>query len=371
MEFLMGGQVLRINDLSPAMNKAFIALHGAYLGDQPYDLGDFEREALAYFDQTAGNPSAHDRFFNAFTIIWQAHLDRENLAAAESLWADIALRQALLWEKQNPGKFIHKGTPFYFWGMTAIIRGELDKGYALMHQALDEDARTSGLRIPQPPAFAFATLNYAEVAQTFRAWVLNLARFLDQQLTAYRTNTGGRLTLQDFNQHFLLNAPSVDTIFLFSYCVGRLFFLARIPQHALMSEFAGQLETNLLFDIALVIDAAIRGKNPSEWKFRDDIALLSNRAKLALGRKQLGWVNRAMLKDFDATLSSLIMGSFRFRDGTAPGNLERDLAITYGIRNRGAHSVSSAPTLWQRFDDIQRAVFNALFLTVEVLYLNP
>ena len=31
------------------------------------------------------------------------------------------------------------GTPFYFWGMTAILRGEIDRDYLFMHRSVKEN----------------------------------------------------------------------------------------------------------------------------------------------------------------------------------------------------------------------------------------
>jgi hypothetical protein len=278
----------------------------------------------------------------------------------------LALEPALEWESQHPGEFIHKGTPFYFWGMAAISRGELDLGYALMHQALEED--TQNTRTPQTPAFAFAILDYDNVNQAFRHWPLSLAQFLDGFLTSYRASLGRTLRLDEFRMRFLVSPPSLDVAFLFAYSLGRFFLLDRVPDYALRSSFIGQLETNLLFDLILVIDATIGAYNPGQRDFSMHAVFLSGQAAIGLNQQMLQQqVNQAFQNDFEATLTNLLDGGFRFQDGSNPSPVGTDLAIAYGLRNYGAHNVSSMSTVWQRFLDIRQSLFNVLFLTVEVL----
>jgi len=130
MQFVMAGRVFSLNELDPATDKAFLDLYVAFFGSRPYNLAEFERAAVEFFTRTSTDASAHNDFFNNFTIIWRPLLDNRRFDEAESLW-EIALRPALAWEMQQQGGFIHKGTPYYFWGMSAILKGDLDKGYAL------------------------------------------------------------------------------------------------------------------------------------------------------------------------------------------------------------------------------------------------
>jgi len=193
-------------------------------------------------------------FFNNFTILWQQLLESGRYKDAESLW-EMALQPALDWEEQNEGTFIHKGTPLYFWGMTSILRGDLDQGYVLIHQALSEDYRAFGSSL-STPAFALVTLNYAKADQAFRRWVLQQAEFLEKQMAAYRQSYPQKLDLSDFRKRFLSDPLLLDAVFMFAYTLARLMRIDDIPNYALANPFVGQLEANLLFDITLAIDAA-------------------------------------------------------------------------------------------------------------------
>jgi len=368
MKFVVGGQTFDLYDLDASIDKAFLDLYAAYLSKHPCNWADFEKVAIEFFSGTGANSSAQDNFFSNFTIIWRRLFNSRRLDEAESLWA-MALRPALTWESQHPHNFIHKGTPFYFWGGTSILKGDLDRGYALMHQAVEEDVRTTEEQFPNTPAFALVTLNYAKVDQFFRGWVLLQAELLIELIKTYCTSHDKQLSLDEFRNRFLLIPPNRDTVFLFAYTLARLLRLQNVPGYALRSDFAGQLEMNLLFDMTLVIDAATKVKNPNhQGMFRSHAAFLSDRADLGLNWDDLGHVNGKFNEDFDSTLAAVLDGSFRFNEDSILSGLAGDLAIAYGLRNHAAHNVSSVSTIWKRFPDIQQSLFNVLFLSVEVLY---
>ena len=75
------------------------------------------------------------------------------------LW-EYALDLAHNWEKTNRPIKIHKGTPYYFLGVTAILNNDLENGFLAMHQALKEDYRLTQSETPQKPAYWFVTLDY-------------------------------------------------------------------------------------------------------------------------------------------------------------------------------------------------------------------
>ena len=367
MKFIIGGEQYRIEDLGNTLNTSFLDMHSAFFGDGCFNLPEFENSALEFFSQHENDTGFHDKFFNNFTIIWGKFLREGQYDKAESIW-EIALSPSLKWEHDNQGKYIHKGTPLYFWAMTSILKGDLDKGYTLMHQALKEDIRTSGEPLPKTPGFYFVTLNYLEVRQAFRCFVLAQAKYLSKLIESYSVNHGRQFTLEQFQGRFLANPPSPDAVFLFAYTLARFLQLEKIPHYALLSDFAGQLEMNLLFDISLVVDSTIKSKNANKWKFIDHMALLARRGNLDLNKRKLQRINSSFKNDFDTTLQALVDRSFAFNDGSGLSALSSDIAITYGLRNHGAHSVSSVSTIWKQFPRIKQSLFNTLFLAAELLY---
>lgn len=368
MEFIIGGQTVQIASLDASIDNEFVLLHGAYFGREALKWASFEEAAKAFFDKyPEPKDGLHDKYFSNFTVIWRSFLNARNYDGAEDVWRK-ALSTAFSWESQNPGKRVHKGTPYYFWGMTSLERGDLDKGYALMHQAVTEDTLTHEKPFPSSPAYAFASLNYAEPAQAFREWLYNQMLYIDARQNAYSSGYGRPFILENFKDKFLLNPPNVDLGFLFAYSVARLMQLSKVPSHALASGFAGQLEANLLFDLALVIDGTIKAKNPGEWRFVKHAGFLLDRVAHSLTEQELREVNQAFTGDFDGTTKAILDGTFAVSGTKKLSQAQRDVCLTYGMRNRGAHDVTSAPTVWSRFADIEQALFNVLYLAVDHLY---
>lgn len=80
----------------------------------------------------------------------------------------------------------------------------------------------------------------------------------------YRATHRGNLTLDDVKHRFLDTPPSPETGSLFTYTLARLMNIARLPNIATTNRFSGQLEINILFDITLVVEEAIKDKNPTK-----------------------------------------------------------------------------------------------------------
>jgi hypothetical protein len=354
-------------DLVPEMDREFANLYKYLIDQRPYETDNFHRAALNFFDIVREDTVSHDQFFNNLSPLAFLHFKNEHWHKAERVW-EFALRSAIEWEKRNPGEFIHKGTPFYFSGMAAISRGDLDRGYAFMHQSLEEDIQTHNVEHPQTPAFAFATLDYEKVNQAFRGWSLRLAESLQNFLESYRHSRGRTLLMDDFRAKFLIDPPDLDAIFLFTYTLGRLFLLNEVPKYTMQSRFVGQLQANLLFDLILVVNVILRTHNPGHRGFSMQMLFLAEQAELNLTQNMIQeQVNRAFKEDLESTLKDLLDGQYRFQDGVSPSPIEADLMIAYGFRNFGAHDVSSVPIIWQRFPIIRQRLFNVLFLAVETL----
>jgi tetratricopeptide (TPR) repeat protein len=365
--FIIGGKTIDIASLAENLDQAFIALHEAYFGSSALDWANFEASAIQFFNANPKPSMLHDGYFNNFTIIWNSFLSAGNFDEAERIW-DKALDPVLNWEKANPAERIHKATAYYFWAMTALQRGDIDKGYVLAHQAVEEDVLTSGQPVPDTPALALATLNYAKADQAFRDWVVAQARLLNDLQNHYSDLYGRPFTLEDFRSRFLSQPPSIDVVFLFAFAMARLMRLSRLPQYTLASRFAGQLEASILFDLTLVIDAAIKAKNPAKWRFIDHAKFLTSSAKEPITLKSLQYINSKFHSDFQGTLEAAVAGNIIMSDGSVLSRLQCDVAAVYGLRNRGAHDVSSVPAIWNHFLEIEQILLNVLFMTVDYLY---
>jgi hypothetical protein len=110
-----------VKTLTPALDATFAQI---YISD---DWRGFAAAATEFFGSSLASRDTCDNFFENFTPVWSPLLKAKNYVAAERVW-ERALEPALAWEKANTGKFLHKGTAFYFWAVTALLRNDLDRG---------------------------------------------------------------------------------------------------------------------------------------------------------------------------------------------------------------------------------------------------
>lgn len=382
MEISVKGQTMKLPgyiSLDDPINQAFADLFIFFFIHQPSSLDDllshlptFECSASQYFDRVA-NQANHidlqDRFFSNLTIVSNTLMGRGRFAQAQAFW-DRILQSTGDWERCHDSR-VHKGSPLYFWAVAAILQGEIDKGFLLMHKAYQEDVETGGTGHARAlPAFKFVTLDFDNRDQHFYQYVEHLAHYLEPFIGSYRTTSASQLDLSQFRDLFLAQPPSDQAAFSFTHTVARLAHLERLPSHTLDSDFAGQYELNCLFDLALVIEQAIKYKdpNPDHRYFIDFAEFLSKQSCLGLTRADLSHANKQMITNLDSTMVGLIDRTFSFPNGATHGRLQCDLAIVYCLRNHAAHNVSSFPTMSEKFEDIRQSLFNILFLCVDVLY---
>lgn len=350
------------------MDQTIMKIHEAFLGYSAYSYDSLAQNVETFLNDPAVGVNQHDAYFNCFTILWQRWLQQGQFDSAENIW-QIALNPVNSWENKNPGRRVHKGTPYYFWGMTAIIRGDIDKGYTLMHQAFEEDKKTTGNPFASSPASALVTLNIQEKNQAFRQWVLLQGEYLELYLKKYCEAYNKNLNLADIQKKFLLTNRNTDAAFLFAYVLGRLVKISKIPSFALKNGFVSQLFLNLLFDLTLVVDDAIKAHNQNGNTFINHATFLSAQAGLGITQQQLGAeINRAYNNVFDIALNTILNNEFELQSGQLVTDLIKDISITYGIRNRAAHNVTGILTVRDRIDEILQSIFNTLFLTIEILY---
>jgi len=368
----VGGTVLELNSLDSETDKAFCDLHQCYVSNIPVKIATWGKMLSDFLERAQDDTALHDRLFENFTIIWKHLLASNQYRAAEELWQKFAIEPVLEWEKNNPTSHVHKGTPYYFWGETSVLRGDLDTGFALMHMALESDKKTYGADYQESAAYAFVTLNDSHMSQQFKAWTARQAQFLEKVLVEYRTHRGGTLTLQNFTTNCLLHFPLADIIFIFGHAVARLNHLELQPNYLWQSPFAGQLQINLLFDLAVVTEATLAVKIPNDVEptLIHYINYLAECSGAEMSFEQLENVSDQKRRlGFAVVLEKLLEGTLRFKEGTIPAGLPSDLALTYLIRNHAAHTVEAADAVWKRYPELRQALFSTLFCTVETFYL--
>jgi hypothetical protein len=336
----------------------------------------------SFFDQNIDNYNAHNWFFDQFITIWNFFLNQRRFKSAEYVW-EKALKFSYEWQEKNPNKKIHKGTPYYFCGVTCILNADLEKGFLLMHQALEEDKRTLQSDAPQTPAYYFVTLDYENQKQFFRPKVEEIAKFVDEKLNTYRSLKRGALTLSDFKSKFLENLALREVVFYFVFTIFNLKKLTQeIDKKLTENVFGSLLQGNTILDLCLIVENVIRKQIKYNWPkpkneltMRNLLTQMSKELSLNLHRGSKGSKDNNFgklnidFKDFSKTLKELLSSQYHFQDGATLQPIEEDLAITYGFRNFGAHKIEDQPVIYKKFDEISGRILNALFFSVEKLYV--
>jgi hypothetical protein len=312
----------------------------------------------------------HDLFFGLFTPSWLSLIERHHYFEAIKLW-NLAIGLSINWETRNKPNKVHKGTPYYFLGVTGILNNELENGFLAMHQAMKEDERHSGGRRPEAPAYWFTILDSSRRDQFFIQKVEEVAAYLDDRLYEYSVNRGNLLRLSEFRHRFLRLRYLSEEAFFFVYSLFRirkvLFETSNVYKR---NVFSSLLQARILFDLSVVADKLIESKNIGRGNrptLRKEILFLSTppRNLLCFNATMLDDLNDEFDKDFSRTMYGLLLGTYT----TSPLNdIERDFAIAYGIRNRGAHKLENQPVMYNKTKELTQSILNTIFFTVENLY---
>jgi hypothetical protein len=351
-----------IENLGASMNEQFQKLYNYYFSGKGFERSKFDYES---HDQ--------DRYFNNFIPLWQFLLQQGSFFYAEQVW-EIAVGTSKKWEEQNQNRKIHKGAGYYFWAVTCILKEDLEKGFLLMHQALEEDRWNVNPTDIQrnTPAYSFVILDYEQQNQYFRKKLLEMAEFVEQRLNNYQTSRNGKLTMAEFKVKFLQNSGLVEQVFLF---VSELFHLKKLlseNRQGLTQNVSGSmLLVQSIFTFSLLIDNIIKHKysnyqDPYKQHFIDLLIFLSGKANLKLDKYKLLEINKMFTRDFHKTLDDLINSRPIFKAKVQ--TIEEDIAISYGFRNSAAHEIRDCPYIHGNLNKIVDRLFNVFFLAVEKLY---
>jgi len=361
----LGNSSCQINDLDPAIDAAFVAYYHECFAGQAPNAQAFDAAALPNLPKLS-SWMEHDAYFNNFTPHWNLLLQQQQPTVAARIWP-WALRPVLALEARGVGPF-HKGTPYYFWGMTALLASDFEGAYLLLNRAFEEDIRTHGTATPNTPGFFLLTLNDQRVDQALASWVQFQAAGISGRLSQYRLLTGRRLDLPSFRQRFL-SVPSMrHAVNMYCYAMARAGRFAGLPAQLWEGPFPSQVAFATIFDLCLVVDEALAPRFTKDWRFNYLAASLATAASLGLSGPELAEINSAFDSGLQPTLNALANGTFSLNSGKIVSGLGASLALTYCCRNWGAHTLAPAGLSAREYDILVAHVNNTLFLAVELLY---
>lgn len=325
-------------------------------------------QAANKFLKPGQSAADHGGFFGRFTPIWFNLVQRRRYFDAIHLW-NSALKIVYAWEDANKPNLIHKGTPFYFMGVTAILNNELENGFLLMHQALEEDKKLSTVAVPKTPAYSFVTLDYKNQHQFFRPKVEEISKYLVKAVETYTKTRPRKITLNDFKTKFLECGDLTEEVFLFAFVMFRTHKILNGTDDRLKKNvFSSFIHSEILSDLCLIFDKTSENKNPQKGKAKlfisNEIKLLSAKASSKIDDYAVGKISDDFKIDFAKTLTEILQSKYSL----PLQDIENDLAIAYGIRNFAAHRIEDQPVLYNEFGELSQRLLNALFFAVENLY---
>jgi len=370
-------------DIEDDLNTQLLILHKAIINGELFDFDNFKNKCHLIFDSNRDDYALHDRFYQSIGKIWLDLLKLKRYAEAENLW-DKIYEISDEWDNINRPQRLHKGTLFYFWGVTCLIENKLDEAFLFMHKAKEEDLLTYGPKYIDKPAHAFITLDKTVKKQFLRDLIDEISYYIGLKINTYNSTRRGSLTFEHFQNIFLkqVNDPIIshkshveEMVFYFIYSTFRLRkILVDIKQNIKDNIFGSLLEINSIFDLCLVIDSYIKSKyatpQDAERKtFGNHLKFLSNTGSHGLTTRlqfqNLGDLNYDFTNDFQTTLDELIKSAYVISTGVSLTPIDEDFAITYGLRNFGGHRIEDQPIIIREFSELTQRVYNALFFLVE------
>ncbi|MPZ06487.1 MAG: hypothetical protein GEU26_08725 [Nitrososphaeraceae archaeon] len=371
--FQIDGNTLTLNKLNKQMDKQFELMYRYYFFKQKFDIDLFKKSAVKFFDEFS-EVKIHDRFFNNFTILWQILIQNGSFFSAEQIW-QLAVQIATEWETLNQSKYrIHKGAAYYFWAVTCILKEDLEKGFLLMHQALEEDKKNRPNELTYAPAHAFVRLDYDQQEQYFRNKILEVTEFLEQRLKLYQSSRNGALSLDQLKSEFLDNKDLIDETFLFVYHLFHIKKLLSESKQGLTQNIYGSiLMMQIIFTFILVIDNAIKKKYENKDPHKQDLVhlveFLSKESNLIIDISKLREIGNRASNDLQSVLIDLLSLKPIFKSSKLE-DIETDIGIVYALRNPAAHKIRDRPFIHQNFKQIVDRLFNVFFLAIEKLYIG-
>jgi hypothetical protein len=364
-------------DPDKVLNQHFETLYKEFNERRVINITVLELAARDFFDKHAndldpGPGAAHDHFFSSFVEIWIDVMRRGLYDCAEWIWQE-SIEIAKRWEGDNKPHLIHKGTPLYFWGGTIIRRGDLRKGFLFLHAALDEDRRKHHKKDEDPytPALKFVTLDTRSEEQFLYDLVKPAAKEVASLLESYRKSSGSILQFEDLQRRYMQSFEVRDIVFILALVVFEKMNLQRVFEQVDSGrEFGSQLCANCLFDLCLVVEESIRLKNTDSGKgtFLHQATYLAKKCGWPLSGNPLEEINNCQKDNLDNCIRNLLNDTMQVASRGPVSSLERDLWITYVLRNSTAHTLASKKVISDHFEELYRSIMNTLFKVIDVLY---
>ena len=329
----------------------------------------FKRAFFDFLDKyyLLENCNIHDKLFENFGGFWHSN-DNQNLILRPLQTIDVVFNKILSlvyeWEDNNQPHKIHKGTIYYFYGMTSILKGEINKGLLLMHQASNEDGN---LNRTITPSKSFISLDEQNPNQFFRPKVFETVKFLETYLSHYRAVDSSTFNIEDLRSKFLKDDEHKEEAFFFVYCVYKLEnILKKINNRIRDNELASYIETTIIFELCKLCEALLTKSYSGTLISKINDFSQDADLNLNLRRSHLSIINKERDTNFSNTINQLVNNTFCHSSFlSSPSAIEYDITLTYALRNFGGHKIEDQKVLRNDFEEILKSIFNTIFLIID------
>lgn len=359
----LGNTKIGLNDLDHPMNNHFILWYQAMLGLPAIDMKPFEITSYAYFNEVEKDTNKfekHDNYFNNFTPVWISLINQKRFAEAENIWEE-SLNIALEWEKERKLR-IHKGTPYYFWAVTCFLNEDIDRGFLLMNQAYIEDDLTHNVNEHGTPSKYFLDLDESQQHQFFKQKLTEIKEFLNKKfIEDYSSKRGRTFDYVLFENKFLKNPQIVKEVkFHFNLNIFRLEKILRQMKPDEKNTIASLLYLEIIFDLCRVFEYLIKSSD-----LFSSVKSFASKYKSNSIIKNLQNADEFDTDNFMNTLNQILNGTYKINNDSLD-EIEKDILITHGFRNFGAHKIEENKLIVNNFENIIGSVLNSIFLAIEL-----
>lgn len=309
-----------------------------------------------------------DAYFNNFTAITQILISKGQYGLAFDLWNHI-VRFVKEWEESH-NKKLHKGTPYYFSSVAAILGMDFDAALISMHLALTED-KLNYNNYKDTPAYCFLTLNDLKPDQYFKRFVDGMIGFLRDRLDGqgheqgnhkdnYLKSRNGSLTYEELRRKFLDNDDISEEIkYFFVYSTIRIWRLRILQKNKIGDEIVApivfaQALGGLFISIESLLNLKYSPNSPITLGhlFKDHLA-----RNETWQDPDLNQIRTARDTNFDNWVDSCLNRNTLFED----------FSLFYGLRNFVFHTIKSQQRLWEDYTKVLQSVLNCFFKAIEIL----
>lgn len=367
------GQV-DMNIIHPKLDSAFISLYSDYFGMTRDDslkklyayMGAPSHLAfdLAKDNGTVSEVSFGDEYFENYTPIWNDLLKKNKKQLGLSYWVAV-LEIVREWEKSRKC-LLHKGTLYYFASVTAAELRDFDSTMILMHLALQED-KANNVNWKNTPANSFLTLNVNK-DQFYKTFVEAMVDFIRDRLDgqgasngrykgSYRSKKRGSLTYDEMRSKFLENYDEgIEQIKYYFIYATLKFWHTRENQKVYIKDsiMSPLIYADILNSLLLVLECLLAEKLSTKEGKSD---LHGNIQKLKIGA-EVSNVNSNRNSSFTTW----------FENTLKKDSIAADFELCYGLRNFTFHNIKRQEYLASNYTQINQALFNCIFYTLEKLY---